>query len=43
MVRLIIDIEEYGNIEGTKEVVAMRLEDLGKVRVVQVITGKEKK
>lgn len=43
MVRLIIDIEEYGNIEGTKEAVAMRLEGLGKVRVVQVITGKEKK
>ena len=43
MVRIVIDIEEYGTIEGTKEAVAMRLEDLGKVRVVQVITGKEKK
>ena len=43
MVRLIIDIEEYSNIEGTKECVAMALEHLGKVRVVQVISGKEKK
>jgi hypothetical protein len=43
MVRIVIDIEEYGTIEGTKEVVAMALEHLGKVRVVQVITGKEKK
>ena len=42
MVRIVIDIEEYGTIEGTKECVAMALEHLGKVRVVQVITGKEK-
>ena len=42
MVRIIIDIEEYGTIEGTKECVAMALEHLGKVRVVSVHTGKEK-
>ena len=43
MIRLVIDIEEYGTIEGTKEVVAMALEHLGKVRVVSVYDGKEKR
>lgn len=43
MIRIVIDIEEYGNIHGTKEAVAMALEHLGSVRVVQVITGKERK
>lgn len=43
MIRLVIDIEERGSIRGTKEAVAMALEHLGTVRVVQVITGKEKK
>ena len=43
MIRIVIDIEEYGNILGTKEVVAAALEHLGSVRIVQVITGKEKK
>ena len=46
MVRIVIDIEEYSTIEGTKEVVAMALEHLGKVRVVSIHTGgkeKEKK
>ena len=39
MVRIVIDIEEYGNNLATKEAVAMALEHLGKVRVVNVITG----
>lgn len=43
IIRIVIDIEEYGNIQGTKELVAMALESLGNVRVVQVITGKEKR
>jgi hypothetical protein len=43
MVRIVIDIEEYGTIEGTKEAVAMALEHLGAVRVVAVYTGKEKR
>ena len=43
MVRVVIDIEEYGTIEGAKECVAMALEHLGSVRVVAVYTGKEKK
>ena len=42
MIRIVIDIEEYGNVEGTREAVAAALEHLGKVRVVKVITGKEK-
>lgn len=41
MVRIIIDIEEYGNKLATKESVAMALEQFGSVRVVQVIDGKE--
>ena len=39
MVRIVIDIEEYGDNLATKEAVAMALEHLGKVRVVTVITG----
>lgn len=41
MVRLIIDIEEYGDKLATKEAVAMALEQFGNVRVVQVIDGRE--
>ncbi len=41
MIRLIIDVDERGNVQGTKECVAMLLEPLGSVRVVQVITGKD--
>lgn len=43
MMRLVIDI--YGeDTQGTKEVVAMLLEPLGRVRVVSVIIdGKEEK
>ena len=40
MIRVVIDIEEYSNIQGTKEVVAMALEHLGKVRIVSVTDGK---
>ena len=39
MVRIIIDIEEYGDKLAAKEAVAMALEQFGKVRVVQVIGG----
>lgn len=43
MMRLVIDI--YGDdTQGTKEAVAMLLEPLGRVRVVQIIVdGKEEK
>ena len=43
MIRIVIDIEEYSNVEGTREAVAMALEHLGNVRVVAVYTGKEKR
>lgn len=43
MVRIILDIEDYGDKLATKEAVAMALEPFGKVRVVQVIDGKEVK
>ena len=36
MIRITIDIEEYGDILATKEAVAMALEALGSVRVVSV-------
>lgn len=44
MTRLVIDIHEDSDLLATKEVVAMLLEHLGRVRVVQVIIdGKEEK
>ena len=44
MVRIVIDIQEDGDLIATKEAVAMLLEPIGKVRVVQVIVdGKEEK
>ena len=44
MVRLVIDIHEDGDLLATKEAVAMLLEPLGRVRVVQIIVdGKEEK
>ncbi len=43
MVRIVIDIEDYGEKLATKEAVAMALEQFGHVRVVQVINGKEGK
>ena len=42
MIRIVLDIEEYSNVVGTKEAVAMALEHLGTVRVVAIYTGKEK-
>lgn len=43
MIRIVIDIEEYNNIIGTKEAVATALEHLGKVRVVAVEDGRTRK
>ena len=43
MVRITIDIDEHPDVFATKEAVAMRLEGLGTVRVVSVLTGEEKK
>lgn len=44
MVRMVIDIHEDGDLLACKETVAMLLESLGRVRVVQVIVnGKEEK
>lgn len=44
MMRLVIDIYDGEDTQGTKEAVAMLLEPLGHVRVVQIIVnGKEEK
>ena len=43
MIRIVIDIEEYGDKQATKEAVAMDLEKYGKVRVVNIYDGREKK
>ena len=44
MMRLVIDIYDGEDTQGTKEAVAMLLEPLGRVRVVSVIVdGKEEK
>lgn len=44
MVRMVIDIHEDGDLLACKETVAMLLEPMGRVRVVQVIIdGKEEK
>lgn len=43
MIRIIVDIEDYGNKLATKEAVAMALEQFGKVRVVLVTDGREGK
>ena len=44
MMRLVIDIYDGEDTQGTKEAMAMLLEPLGRVRVVQVIIdGKEEK
>lgn len=44
MMRLVIDIYDGEDTQGTKEAVAMLLKPLGRVRVVQVIIdGKEEK
>ena len=41
MIRIILDINEEGDVLATKEAVAMALEHLGKARVVQVTDGKK--
>lgn len=44
MMRLVIDIYDGEDTQGTKEAVAMLLEPLGRVRVVQIVVdGKEEK
>ena len=44
MMRIVVDIYDGEDTQGTKEAVAMLLEPLGRVRVVSVITnGKEEK
>jgi len=43
MIWITIDIEEFGDKLATKEAVAMALEQFGKVRVVSIYDGKEKK
>ena len=42
MIRIVIDIEDYGDRLVTKEAVAMALEQFGKVRVVMVTDGRIK-
>ena len=42
MIRVIIDIDGSDE-QATKEAVAMRLEGLGRVRIVSVLTGEEKR
>ena len=39
MIRIVIDIEEYGDNLATKEAVAMALEQFGKVRIVSIYDG----
>ena len=40
IVRIVIDIEEYGDKLATKEAVALSLEHLGSVRVVSIYDGR---
>ena len=42
-VRIVVDIELRDGVFATKEAVAMRLEPLGKVRIVSVDDGRGKK
>ena len=41
MIRIVIDIEEYGDKLATKETVAMALEQFGSVRVVSIYDGRQ--
>lgn len=44
MVRLIIDIQDTGDLLATKETVAMLLEPIGRVRIVKIVVdGKEER
>lgn len=40
MVRIVIDIEDYGDKIATKETVAMALEKFGNVRIVLIEDGR---
>lgn len=40
MIRIVVDIEDYGDKLATKEAVALALEQFGKVRVVMVTDGR---
>lgn len=42
MIRIVIDIEDFGNKFATKEAVALALEQFGKVHVVMVTDGRQK-
>ena len=39
MIRVVIDIEEYGDNFATKEAIAMALEQFGAVRIVSIYGG----
>ena len=44
MIRIVVDIYDGADTQGTKEAVAMLLEPIGRVRIVQIIVdGKEEK
>ena len=43
MIRIIVDVDDYGDKYATKESVAMALEQFGKVRVVMVTDGTVKR
>ena len=44
MVRMIIDIQDDGDMLATKETVAMLLEPIGRVRIVKIVVdGKEER
>lgn len=42
MIRIVVDIEDFGDKLATKEAVALALEQFGKVRVVMVTDGRQK-
>ncbi len=41
MVRIIIDIQDTDDIFAAKELLAMALESLGRVRIVKITNGKQ--
>lgn len=44
MMRIVVDVYDGEDTQGTKEAVAMLLEPIGRVRIVQIIVdGKEEK
>lgn len=42
MIRIVVDVEDYGDKLATKEAVALALEQFGKVHVVMVTDGRQK-